>query len=133
MMNTTRIVRKRNQFNKDLLNLEYKVDKNDERLKVLTKTYDLIDISRLTKIPLIKLKKNYVTGLNLLNNLVTAYNIFVDYDDIDINSYIKEKNIEDLWSKDCKYFVYIPYIGIEEYALLHKYNPKLIELLKPAK
>ena len=131
-MRLTRNTRRRNQFSKDLLSLEYIPDKRNKRLKVLNKTFDLIDISRLTKIPLVKLKKSYSNGLVLLNNLVSAYNIFMEHDDENINPYIQENNIESLWSKDCKYYTYIPYMGIEEYALLHKYNPKLIELLKPA-
>ena len=76
-------------FNKDLLNLNYVESKEDSRIMVLDKNYDLADISRITKISINKLKKDYNRGLVLLNNLVEAFNLFNDHNQEDLESYIQ--------------------------------------------
>lgn len=117
-------------FNKDLLNLNYVESKEDSRIMILDKNYDLADISRITKISINKLKKDYNRGLVLLNNLVEAFNLFNDHSQEDLESYIQDQHLEEIWKKQFPNYKYIPYMGIEEFAILHKYNYNLLTSLK---
>lgn len=117
-------------FNKNLLSLKYVPSSTDNRVQVLAKNYDLPEIARLTHLSTSSLKKDYVKGLNLLTNLVNSYYIIVDYDYKDIDKYIQDNNIEELWENQSCYYSYIPYIGIEEFAVLYKADPSLLEKLK---
>jgi len=113
-----------------LLNLEYVESKEDKRIKVLKKKPDLVDISRVTNIPYIRLKRYYNQGLAILTNLITAYNLFVDYESENLDNFIQKNNVEKLWKKDFVNYSYIPYMGLEEYAILLKFNPKVLKSLK---
>lgn len=120
-------------FNKNLLSLKYVPSDTDNRVQVLSKNYDLPEIARLTHLSTSSLKKDYAKGLNLLTNLVNSYYIIVDYDYKDIDKYIQDNNIEELWENQSCYYSYIPYIGIEEFAVLYKTDPSLLEKLKKNK
>lgn len=131
MMSSIKQTQKRSDnFNKNLLNLNYKINKKDPRIKTLSKELDLVDISRLSGVSYPKLKKLYNQGLSLLNHLISAYNLIVEYENQNLENYIRINKIEKLWLENCKYYKYIPYIGVEEFAILHKYNRKLLESLK---
>ena len=131
MMSSIKPIQRRSDtFNKSLLNLDYKINKKDPRIKSLNKELDLVDVSRLSGVSYPKLKKLYNQGLSLLNHLVLAYNLIVEYENQNLESYIRNNKIEKLWLENCKYYKYIPYIGVEEFAILHKYNKKLLESLK---
>lgn len=131
MMSSIKQTQKRNDsFSKSLLQLDYRVNKKDPRIKSLSKELDLVDISRQSGVSYPRLKKLYNQGISLLNHLVSAYNLIVEYENQNLESYIKTNKIERLWLENCKYYKYIPYIGVEEFAILHKYNRKLLESLK---
>lgn len=109
-----------------VLPLEYE---HSGKLLVLKKVPDIVDIARYSKLKLSYLKKSYKRGILLMQNLIEAYYTFEKYSNEDLESYISENNLESLWEEDCKKLSYIPYIGIEEYAILHKYSPKILKNL----
>lgn len=113
----------------EILKIKYVPTRKDCRLEVPNTRFDLITLAKTLKVKHSVLKKSYLRGLFILNNLIDAYNIFQQYDSEDIEPYIKENKIELLWKEEAKKYSYIPYIGIEEYALLHKYSPTTLKNL----
>lgn len=103
---------------------------SNPNIYIAKEKYDLADISSITKIPLARVKKNYSQGLFILTNAIAAYNLFNKYANEDFTEYFCKYNIEEEWEKVSKFFQYIPFIGIEEFAILHKYSPHILRNLK---
>lgn len=114
---------------KSSLPLTY-ISSPDIKLKILKEKYDLADISHLTKIPLSKIKTNYRQGLFILINAIKAFNTIAKYKNKDLSSIYCKYNIEAEWKKNCKFFQYIPYIGLKEFAILYNYEPEVLNNLK---
>lgn len=113
----------------ETLKLKYIPARKDCRLEIPNRRIDLLSLANRLKVKYSVIKKSYLRGLFILNNLVDAYNIFQKYDHEDLEDYIKENNIELLWKEEAKRYAYIPSIGIEEYAMLHKYSPTTLKNL----
>ena len=114
---------------KDIIPLNY-MQSPDIKLKILKDKYDLAEISYMTKVSLTKLKTNYRQGLFILLNAIKAFNTITKHQNEDLRSIYCKYDIEAEWKKSSKFLQYIPYIGIEEFAILYNYEPEVLNNLK---
>ena len=110
--------------------MNYQKVKENPNLLLPKNKYDLADVALLTKQTLKQVKADYRRGLNLLVNLIQCYDLITKYESEDFSEYYCKFDIEGEWKKVSKFFQYIPYIGVDEYMIIRKYNPELLNFLK---
>lgn len=110
--------------------LIYKENPSIKGVLIQENSYDIQDISLLTKIPLSKLKKEYSLGLFLLENLFKAYFLIQSHKEDDFSMEFKDKEIKKSWRIDKQFFNYIKDFSLLEYCILYKYDKKILNILK---
>jgi len=106
------------------LNLTYSKC-NDNKLCYMDSKYSLVDIAQETDMYLDEVKYRYSKGVALLTALVKAYKLIVANEKTD---YVDDE-IEQLWLLEQDDLAYIPYIGIDEFAVLYKKDKNLLKTL----
>lgn len=99
------------------------------KLKTLQQNYELEDLALKLGMTFQNIKAVYNKGLFLLQAAVQAYQTIQQHKD-----YLPASNdLEDLlvqWEQDKGLLQYFAAIGINEYAILLKYNPTVLTYLK---
>lgn len=113
-----------------LIPLSFKRIENKPRIFSQNESYDLQDISFLLKIPLKKLKKEYMIGMILLEALVRLFHILEEHNDEDMVEYSRANSLKNQWDIDKKFLTYLKFIDFHIYALMDKYDKELISMLK---
>lgn len=115
---------------KKMIPLDFKESSEHKGLWFPSREYDIADVALITKQSYKKVKSDYKKGLYTLLNVIKAYNLITKYEKEDLSEYYYSNDIENEWNRVYKFFQYIPYIGIEEYMILRKHDPELLNNLK---
>lgn len=113
-----------------MIPLDFKESSEHKGLWFPSREYDIADVALITKQSYKKVKSDYKKGLYTLLNVIKAYNLITKYEKEDLSEYYYSNDIENEWNRVYKFFQYIPYIGIEEYMILRKHDPELLNNLK---